>query len=117
MFIYIISNLRELDAVVIEANYDVRMLLAGMYPYYLKQRILGDNGHLSNESSGQLINQILHNNLKHIVLAHLSKENNYEDLAFETVRSEITMADSEYKGDDFNIVVAKRNVCSAMFEV
>ena len=81
------------------------------------QRILGDNGHLSNESSGQLINQILHNNLKHIVLAHLSKENNYEDLAFETVRSEITMADSEYKGDDFNIVVAKRNVCSAMFEV
>ena len=49
---YIVSNLKKLDALVIEANHDVRMLLAGAYPYYLKQRILGDRGHLSNEMSG-----------------------------------------------------------------
>ena len=64
---YIVSNLTGLDALVIEANHDVNMLLAGSYPYHLKQRILGDRGHLSNESSGRLINDILNDNY-HIFL-------------------------------------------------
>ena len=64
-------------SLLLEANHDVRMLQAGAYPYPLKQRILGDKGHLSNERSGQLLGKVLHDHLKHIVLGHLSKENNY----------------------------------------
>lgn len=112
---YIVSNLENLDALVIEANHDIRMLLAGTYPYYLKQRILGDRGHLSNEMSGRLINDILHDGIKHILLGHLSKENNYEELAYETVRSEIALSDNQYKADDFDITVAARDVNSVLF--
>ena len=65
------------------------MLQAGPYPYYLKRRILGDHGHLSNENAGRLLCYILHDKLKQILLGHLSKENNYEELAYETVKLEI----------------------------
>ena len=114
---YIISHLKNLDGIVVEANHDVRMVLAGIYPYYLKQRILGDDGHLSNENSGKLINEILHDNIKHIILAHLSKENNYEELAFQTVKSEIELSDNKYKADDFNILVAKRDIASEIYYI
>ena len=114
---YIVSCLQGLDAIVIEANHDVRMLLAGSYPYYLKQRILGDRGHLSNEASGRLIDAILHDNMKYIMLGHLSRENNYEELAYETVRTEIMLSDNKYKADDFNISVAKRDINSELFAV
>ena len=70
-------------------THDIHMLEVGGYPYYLKQRILGDRGHLSNELSGRLLCDILHDNLKHIVLGHLSKENNYAKLAYETVKLEL----------------------------
>ena len=86
---YIIDNLQNLDALLLESNHDVRMLQTGPYPYYLKRRILGDHGHLSNENAGRLLNYILHDQMKHILLGHLSKENNYEELAYETVRLEI----------------------------
>jgi len=114
---YIAGNLQGLDAILLEANHDVRMLQVGPYPYYLKQRILGDRGHLSNELSGRLLSSILHDNLKAIVLGHLSAENNMPDLAYETVRVEITMADCPYKGDDFPITVAKRSEPSPLIEV
>lgn len=114
---YTVRNLSGLDALLLEANHDVHMLQAGIYPYYLKRRILGDRGHLSNEMSGRLLDAVLHNGLKKILLGHLSKENNYEALAYETVRTEITMSDSPYRGDDFNIEIAKRDAVSSLIEV
>lgn len=109
---YIISNLSDLDAVLLEANHDVRMLEVGPYPYPLKQRILGDHGHLSNETSGQLLGQVLHDDMKHVLLGHLSKENNYEDLAFKTVQLEVSEGENPYKGTDFPIDIAHRNAPS-----
>lgn len=109
---YIVENLQNLDAVLLEANHDIRMLQVGRYPYYLKQRILGDRGHLSNENAGQLLCRILHDNLKAVFLGHLSKENNYEELAYETVCSEVTLGDNPYKSGDFHIEVAKRDYIS-----
>lgn len=109
---YIVENLQNLDAVLLEANHDIRMLQVGRYPYYLKQRILGDRGHLSNENAGQLLCRILHDNLKAVFLGHLSKENNYEELAYETVCSEVTLGDNPYKSGDFRIEVAKRDYIS-----
>ncbi len=113
---YIVNHLQGLDSMVIEANHDIRMLETGPYPYYLKRRILGDYGHLSNERSGQLLCELLHDRIKGIFLGHLSKENNMAELAYETVKLEITMGDNEYKGNDFNIEVAPRDRLSRVFE-
>ncbi|WP_026669870.1 MBL fold metallo-hydrolase [Butyrivibrio sp. AE3006] len=113
---YTVDCLQGLDAVLIEANHDVRMLQTGPYPYYLKKRILGERGHLSNEKSGELLCRILHDNLKGIILGHLSKENNLPELAYETVRVEIEMGNNPYHGSDFPIMVAARNELSQVLE-
>lgn len=114
---YIVSKLQGLNAILLEANHDVHMLEVGPYPYYLKKRVLGDKGHLSNELSGRLLCDILHDNLKNVVLGHLSKENNYAELAYETVKLEITMGDNPYRGEDIPIAVAKRDMISEVVEV
>jgi len=89
------------------------MLMVGGYPYYLKQRILGDRGHLSNDYSAKLLCKLLHDKLKHITLAHLSKENNYEELAYETVRVELNQhMDDKTSGKILS--VAKRDAASEM---
>ena len=109
---YTVEHLRKRDAVLLEANHDIHMLEVGGYPYYLKQRILGDKGHLSNELSGRLLCDILHDNLKHIVLGHLSKENNYAKLAYETVKLEENLDDNDYRGEDLAMFVAGRDTGS-----
>lgn len=114
---YTVDCLKGLDAVLIEANHDVNMLQVGPYPYYLKQRILGDRGHLSNENSGKLLCRILHDGLKEIVLGHLSKENNLPELAYEAVRMEINMGDNPYHASDFKLSVAKRDEISRLIEI
>ena len=114
---YIIENLQNLDALLLEANHDIRMLQVGRYPYYLKQRILGERGHLSNENAGRLLCRLLHDNMKSIFLGHLSRENNYEELAYETVCSEVTLGDNPYKSKDFRIQVAKRDLISDVVTV
>jgi len=112
----IVERLQGLDVLLLEANHDVHMLQVGVYPYYLKQRILGERGHLSNELSGQLLGEVLHDRFRKVVLGHLSKENNYPQLAYESVKMEITMADNPYKGSDFPIEVAKRDEVSELIE-
>lgn len=114
---YTVECLRGMNAVLLEANHDVNMLQVGPYPYYLKRRILGDRGHLSNERSGQLLNEILHDELQMVILGHLSKENNLPELAYETVRVEITMGDNAYKAGDFPIQVASRSQVSEVFQI
>ncbi|MDD3360482.1 MAG: MBL fold metallo-hydrolase [Hespellia sp.] len=114
---YTVSKLQQLDAILLEANHDIHMLEVGGYPYPLKRRILGEKGHLSNELSGHLLCDILHDNLKNIVLGHLSKENNYARLAYETVKLEVTLGDNDYKGEDLDMFVAKRDEISKIIEV
>ena len=114
---YIVDNLKGLDALLLESNHDVNMLQVGSYPYYLKRRILGERGHLSNETAGKLLCRLLHDGMKDILLGHLSKENNYEALAYETVCSEVTMGDNPYKAKDFRIAVAHRDSASKVVEL
>ena len=106
---YTVGCLQGMDVVLCEANHDVKMLEVGPYPYQLKRRILGDRGHLSNDNSGRLISALLNDNIKHIYLGHLSKENNIPELAFETVRLEIEASQTPYHGNDFPITVARRD--------
>ncbi len=114
---YIIEHLQRLDALLLESNHDVRMLETGPYPYYLIQRILSDYGHLSNDNAGKLLNYILHDKMKYILLGHLSKENNYEKLAYETVKLEIDQGDHKYQSKDFCISVAKRDMMSEIVTI
>ncbi len=109
---YILSKLEESELLFIEANHDVNMLMVGKYPYYLKQRILGDRGHLSNDTSADLISKLISPKLQHILLAHLSKENNYEELAYETVCCELLNRGSSFLAK--NISVAHRDRPSRM---
>lgn len=113
----IVDELQGLDALLLEANHDIKMLQMGPYPYPLKQRILGNRGHLSNERSGQLLCELLHDHFGTVVLGHLSKENNYEELAYEAVRLEVTMGDNPYKAEDFPMYVAKRDNVSERIRV
>ncbi len=73
---------------------------------------MGEKGHLSNELSGRLLCDILHDGLQYVILGHLSKENNYAELAYETVKLEITLGDNPYKGEDIPMMVAKRDTIS-----
>ena len=112
----LVDFLSDTNAMLIEANHDVRMLEAGPYPYSLKQRIMSERGHLSNEDGGQLIRRLLSDHIKKILLGHLSKENNFADLALETVKCCLT--DNDYSSDlrDFNLSVAGRTEGSELIE-
>jgi phosphoribosyl 1,2-cyclic phosphodiesterase len=96
--------LKGCHLLVIEANHDVEMLHSGPYPWPLKQRIKSRNGHLSNEEAEVLLRDVMHPNLKYVVLGHLSETNNTSSLALNTVKQAI--------GDrDIRISVALQN-CS-----
>ncbi len=85
---YLSRIIRKSSVIVIESNHDIEMLLNGPYPYYLKQRILGPEGHLSNEDCGRALEDSIDGD-KTVVLAHISEHNNTPELAEKTVRSHI----------------------------
>ena len=114
---YTVECLRNSDILLLESNHDVNMLQVGRYPYPLKRRILGDRGHLSNVSSGQLLSRVLNDHMKGIYLGHLSQENNLPELAFETVRVEILTSEADYRPEDLPIRVADRKRPSALLEI
>ncbi len=75
------KRLANCSALVVEFNHDDKMLMEGPYPWFLKQRVRGRMGHLSNDSSGDMLKDLIHSNLQHVVLAHLSEVNNLPELA------------------------------------
>jgi len=82
----VIERLKGSDAVVLESNHDPVMLKEGPYPWHLKQRVSGKQGHLSNMDACRLLMQLMHPGLRHVTLAHLSETNNLPELAFDTTR-------------------------------
>lgn len=107
------SALTGCDLVVLEANYDEAMLMCGPYPYFLKQRIKGSDGHLSNSASAQEAARLCGSGTTRIVLGHLSKENNMPELAYQTVHN--SLADLGLVDNlDFTLEVAPRSQPSEM---
>lgn len=102
------------DLVILEANYDPLMLAEGPYPYFLKQRILSEVGHLSNKDSGSLAARLIASGATRIILAHLSRENNSPSLARETVER-VLMGENMRPGVDFSLSVAPRSGPGEMF--
>ena len=113
----LIRELQGCDFMLIEANHDIRMLEAGPYPYPLKQRILGDYGHLSNEAGGALIRELLNEHVKEIRLGHLSKENNFPELAMMTVKQELLGNPWSPDPDDLPIFIADRDNADPIVEI
>ena len=106
------SKLENLDAYIIESNHDEKMLMDGPYPYILKQRVISDKGHLSNRYTGRFLNKSVGNNTKYIVLAHISENNNTEELAMEQVLDELKLNPNKQK-----IIIAKQHRDTEMVEI
>jgi phosphoribosyl 1,2-cyclic phosphodiesterase len=102
---YLISNMIQSNSILIESNHDINMLKTGPYPWALKQRIIGNRGHLSNVTSAQLIEILVKNGTKNFILGHLSEENNFPELAKETVCSHLKI--NNINISELNINVAK----------
>ena len=111
----LLSAVQESDIILLESNHDVEMLKAGSYPYTLKRRILGDNGHLSNDAAGEALVKLYKCGLRNAVLGHLSHENNLEPLALETVRQ--ALRNEDIFDEEFSLCVAHRDRAAGMFEI
>lgn len=112
----LISNLKDASFLLLEANYDPDILKYSKYPFQLKQRILSPIGHLSNETAGKTISQLCNNGiLKKALLGHLSKENNFPELALKTVYDELET--QNIHKDNINIDIANRNFPSKLIEL
>ena len=85
----IVHKLEDSLFVLLEANYDPEILKCSPYPYLLKKRIAGPNGHLPNSEAGKTISHLMNCGLKEVMLGHLSKENNFPELAYKTVVEEL----------------------------
>jgi len=112
----LLQELKGLSFLMLEANHDTRMLQTGPYPYPLKRRIASDRGHLSNEMSGQMLSRLLHEDLQHITLGHLSQKNNYRELALLAVQNEINEGDNPWHAADFPIDVAAPDTGTPVYE-
>lgn len=84
------EHLQGCTLLILEANHDEKMLINGPYPWPIKQRIKGRTGHLSNEASRTLLNELQHDGLKHVMLAHLSETNNTPQKAVNEVGKALT---------------------------
>lgn len=110
------DSIEDANVVLLESNHDVEMLKFGPYPYSLKKRILSDIGHLSNEACGKAIVDITNDHHKTIVLGHLSKTNNYPDLAYMTVAN-ILNENGININKDITLSLAKRDMPSGYIDI
>ena len=104
------------DLVLLEANYDPDMLLNGSYPYELKRRILSNRGHLCNEDSSKLAVELVNAGAKHLMLGHLSKENNFPELAMRCCEDAL-FTHGIAPGADVRVDVASRDGLTGIFAI
>ncbi len=93
------------DAIIIESNHDVGMLMNGGYPYQLKRRILSEQGHLSNDACSELLPQLVESGTTRFILAHLSRENNMPLIAENSAVYELACNQMK-RNKDFTLMVA-----------
>jgi phosphoribosyl 1,2-cyclic phosphodiesterase len=104
------THLKGCSLLVIEANHDLPMLMEGPYPWHLKQRVKSRTGHLSNDASKDLLDELIHSRLEHVVLAHLSEINNTPQKAAKAVEKAL-------KKNGIRLEVASQNSCGPLLRV
>ena len=98
---------------IMESNHDIKMLQEGKYPYHLKQRILSDRGHLSNEMSAKYLTEFIGKDTKKIILIHLSHENNNPTIALNTLQEKL-----EENSISFNdIIISSQDENTELIEI
>ncbi|WDV45840.1 MBL fold metallo-hydrolase [Clostridiaceae bacterium M8S5] len=93
------KKIKKSNLLLLESNHNPEMVRVGRYPWPLKKRILGDFGHISNEVAGETITDVYTYDMKVILLAHLSQENNFPELAYKTVSDIMTQSGIDIKKD------------------
>lgn len=107
------NKLKNKNLYIMESNHDVEMLLDGKYPFHIKQRIIGDRGHLSNADSAYYMTRFIGENTRQIVLAHLSHENNTEQQALSTYQEVFAKRNITFD----NIAIAKQEEQTEFIEL
>ena len=98
------------DLYLIESNHDEVMLMDGPYPRFLKERVISDQGHLSNTTTSKYLKKIVGENTKYVILAHISEKNNTEDLAYSCTKKAL-------EDTKIEVLIAKQYEESPMIEV
>lgn len=111
----ILKNLEGSNFVLLESNYDTEVLKYCSYPFHLKSRIAGPNGHLSNTMAGKTISYLLKNGLEIAMLGHLSKESNFPELAYQTVMDELLC--NNFNETSLKLSVASRDIPGKLLEI
>ena len=104
---HLLDEVDAADVMLLESNHDVQLLEHGKYPAFLKRRILSRKGHLSNDSAGEAALQLAQRGVRRFYLGHLSKENNREDVALQTVCQALQQG-GVAPGQDVSVVMAHR---------
>lgn len=106
------ENFKAADVMIIESNYDYNMLMNCNYPWDLKARVKGRNGHLSNNEAAKFIKEMYNENLKKVYLAHISKDSNNPDIVKDTIAQEL-------RANKINLdyELAKQDVATKLFEI
>jgi phosphoribosyl 1,2-cyclic phosphodiesterase len=112
------EEIRGANLLVLESNHDEDMLKYGKYPFFLKKRVLGDKGHLSNDAAGDAILRLLMSGgeKRRVLLAHLSRENNFPEMALQTVKN-ILEEYGYHTGTDVDLDVIPRDGIGELHEV
>ena len=110
------AYISKADYLVLEANHDEDMLMMGPYPAYLKERISGERGHLSNKCAAQALVDHITERLRHVWLCHVSEENNHPELARKTVDAHLRTF-GIIAGKDFELDVLKRRIPSEIYDL
>lgn len=107
------EKLKGSHLLVLEFNHDERMLEFGPYPWELKQRIKSKRGHLSNDKAGDLLEMLLHDGLKYVILAHLSEVNNHPEKAYHIANKIL----KKEKRNETTLLVAQQHKTSRFIEL
>ncbi|QHI72285.1 MBL fold metallo-hydrolase [Aminipila terrae] len=115
----IFDEMKQADLLALEANHDENMLKVGRYPWNVKQRILGNKGHLSNVAAGNCLCRLLDeccSKPRNILLAHLSRENNFPEMAYQTIKN--VLEESEhYLGKQLQLNTMMKDEISMIYTV
>lgn len=107
----VLAAARGADIVMLESNYDKEMLIKGSYPYYLKQRILSERGHLCNTDCAEAVFKMLYWGTKNFILGHISQENNLKEIVYNTT-AERLMREGCRAHADFELTIARQDAPS-----
>lgn len=112
----LLQHFEKSELLLLESNHDIEMLKVGHYPWHLKKRILSERGHLSNEMAGKVVSYMAERGTSRFLLGHLSRENNFPELAYQTVCNELREK-KIVAGSDITLDVVLRDRVGSVIEL